>query len=100
MRSNNELYDLINEIDIVLRVRILLLRWMARPCRSDVEEDISTRQVYDAEISRSLRKGQSCLCWKEQIEEALSFIDVKSQWWMEGFVKAERFSINGLLMTN
>ena len=74
IRFNSELYELLNDIDIVQRINIQWLRWLGQVVC--MEEDAPARRIFDAGICGSRRSGQSCIRWKDQIEEALSSIGV------------------------
>ena len=71
---NNELYELLNDMDVVQRINIQRLRWLGHVVR--IEEDAPARRVFDAGICESRQRGQPCIRWKDQIEEALSSIGV------------------------
>ena len=58
-------YELLNDIDIMQRINIQRLRWLGHVGR--MQEDASTRRVFDAGIYGSWRKGRPCICWKDQI---------------------------------
>ena len=74
IRYNSELYELLNDMDVVQRINIQRLRWLGHVVR--MEEDAPARRVFDAEICGSRRRGRPCIRWKDQIEEALSSIGV------------------------
>ena len=74
IRFNSELYELLNDIDILQRINIQRLRWLGHVVR--MEEYAPARRVFDAGICGSLRRGRPCIRWKNQIEEALSSIGV------------------------
>ena len=74
IRYNNELYELLNDMDVVQRINILRLRWLGYVVR--MEEYAPARGIFDAKICGSQRSGRPCIFWKNQIEETLSSIDV------------------------
>ena len=63
-----------NDMDVVQRINIQLLRWLGHIVR--MKEDAPARRVFDAGICGSRRRGLPCIRWKDQIEEALSSIGV------------------------
>ena len=74
IRFNSELYELLNNMDVVQRINIQWLRWLGYVVR--MEKDAPARRVFDARICGSRRRGRHCIRWKDQIEEALSSIGV------------------------
>ena len=72
--SNSELYELLNEMDVVQRINIQRLRWLGHVVR--MAENAPARWVFDAGICGSRRRGRPCIRWKDQIEKALSSIGV------------------------
>ena len=66
IRINSELYELLNNIDIVQRINFQRLCWLGHVVR--MEEDASERRIFDV--------GICGIRWKNQIEEALSSISV------------------------
>ena len=74
IRYNSELYELLNDLDVVQCINIQRLRWLGHVVR--VEEDAPARRVFDAGICGSRRRGRPCIRWKDQIEEILSSIGV------------------------
>ena len=71
IRFNSELYDLLNDMDVVQRINNQRLGHVVR-----MEENAPARWVFDAGICGSRRRGQPCMRWKDQLEEALSSIGV------------------------
>ena len=69
---NSELYELLNDMDVVQRINIQRLRWLGHVVL--MVEDAPARRAFDVGICRSRRRGRSCIRWKDQIEEALSSI--------------------------
>ena len=51
IRSDSELYELLNDIDVVQRINNQRLRWLAHVIR--MEGDASARRVFDAGICGS-----------------------------------------------
>ena len=51
IRFNSELYELLNDIDVVQRINIQRLRWLGHVVR--MEEDAPARRIFDAEICGS-----------------------------------------------
>ena len=88
IRFNSELYELLNDMDVVQLINIQRLRWLGHVAR--MEEDAPARRVFDAGIRGSRRRRRPCIRWKDQIEEALSSIGV-------GCVTAGRNPLIGLL---
>ena len=74
IRFNSELYELLNDIDVVQRIKIQRLLWLSHVVR--MEEDAPAKWVLDAGICGVRRRGRPCIRWKDQIEEALSSIGV------------------------
>ena len=72
IRFNSELYELLNDMDVVQLINIQRLCWLGHVVR--MEEDAPARRVFDAGIYGSRRRGRPCIRWKDQIEEALSSI--------------------------
>ena len=68
IRSNSELFELLNDIAVVQRINIQRLRWLGYLVRMD--EDVPARRIFNAEMCGSW----PCIRWKDQIEEALSAI--------------------------
>ena len=68
IRFNSELYELLNDMDIVQRINIQRLRWLGHVVRMEKNAP--------AGICGSRRRGPPCIRWKDQIEEALSSIGV------------------------
>ena len=60
IRFNSELYELLNDIDIVQRINIQRLRGLAYVVR--MEEDAPGRRLFDAEICGSRRRGRPYIC--------------------------------------
>ena len=76
IRFNSELYELLNDIDVVQHINMQRLRWLRHVVRM---EDAPARRVFDAGIYGSRRRGRPCIRWKDQIEEALSSIGVTNR---------------------
>ena len=55
IRFNSELYELLNDIDVMQRINIQRLRWLGHVIR--MEENGPARRVFDASICRSQRRG-------------------------------------------
>ena len=72
IRYNSELYELLNNVDVVQRFNIQRLRWLGHVIR--MEEDAPARRVFHAGMYESRRREY--ISWKDQIEEALSLIGV------------------------
>ena len=72
IRSNNELYVLLNDIDVVQCINI----WRGQVVQMPPFADAPARRVFDEGICGSRRRGRPCICCKDQIEEALSLIGV------------------------
>ena len=62
IRFNSELYELLNDIDLVQRINIQRLSWLGHVVR--MEEDASARRVYDAGICGNRQRVRICICWK------------------------------------
>ena len=62
------------DMDVVQLINIQRLRWLGHVVR--MGEDAPARRVFDAGICGSGRRGQPCIRWKDQIEEAPSSIGV------------------------
>ena len=73
IRFNSELYELLNDVDVVLR-------WLGHAVR--MEQDVPARRVFDAGICGSRRRERPCIRWKDQIEESLSSSGVTN--WRRG----------------
>ena len=74
IRFNTELYELLNDLDVVQRINIQRLCLLGHVVH--MEEDDPARRVFNAGICGSRRRGRLCIRWKDKIEEALSSIDV------------------------
>ena len=74
IQPNSELYELLNNIDVVQRIKIQRLRWLSDIVR--IKKNAPVRRVFDAGICGSWRRGRNCTRWKDQIERALSLIGV------------------------
>ena len=48
IRFNSELYELLNDIDVVQRINIQRLRWLGYVVR--MEEDAPVGRIFDAEV--------------------------------------------------
>ena len=55
IRYNSELYELLNDIDVVQRIHIKRLRWLGHVDR--MKEDAPARRVFDAKVYGSRRRG-------------------------------------------
>ena len=53
-RFSSELYELLNDIDVVQRINIQRLHWLGHIVR--IEKDAPERRVFDAEICGSRRR--------------------------------------------
>ena len=58
IRFNSELYELLNEMDVVQRINIQRLR---SAMSFGMEKDPQERWVFDARICGSRRRGQPCI---------------------------------------
>ena len=76
IRFNSELYELLNDIDVVQRINIQRLHWLGHVIR--IEEDAPTRRIFNAAICGSRRRERPCIRWKDQIEGALPPIDMNN----------------------
>ena len=56
IRFNSELYELLNDMDVVQHINIQRLRWLGHVVR--MEEDAPARRVFDAGICGSRRRGR------------------------------------------
>ena len=74
IRFNSELYELLNNMDVVQCINIQRLRWLGLFVL--MAKDAPARWVFNAEICGSRRRGWPCSRWKNQIEESLSSIGV------------------------
>ena len=74
IESIRELYERLNDIDVVQRINIQRLRWLGHVVR--MEEDATARREFDAAICGRRCRGRPCIRWKDQIEESLSSIAV------------------------
>ena len=68
IRTNQELYELFNDMDIAQRINIQRLRWLGHVVRMD--EYAPAKRVFDAAVHGSRRRGRPCLRWKDQVEGA------------------------------
>ena len=59
IRHNSELYELLNDLDIVQHINIQRLRWLSHVVH--MEEDAPARRVFDAGIYGSRRRGRFCI---------------------------------------
>ena len=73
---NGELYELLNDVDVVQRINIQRQRCLGHVVR--MEEDALARRVFDVENCESWRRERPCFRWKDQIEEALSSMGVNN----------------------
>ena len=55
IRYNSELYELLNEMDVVKRINIQRLRWFGHVVR--MQEDVAARRIFDAGTNGSQRKN-------------------------------------------
>ena len=74
IRTNQELYELFNDMGVAQRINIQRLRWLGHVARMD--EDAPAKRVFDAEVSGRRRRRRPCLRWKDQVEGALSSLGV------------------------
>ena len=65
IRFNSELYELLNDLDLVQRINIWRLPWLGHVVR--MEEYTPARRVFDMGICGSLRRRRPCIRWKDQI---------------------------------
>ena len=72
--DSNSTHDVVDFDSYGQRINIQRLRWLCYVVR--IEEDAPARRVFDAVIYESRRIGRPYICWKDQIEEALSSISV------------------------
>ena len=56
IRSNSELYELLNDIDVVQRVNIQRMRWLGHAVR--IKEDATARRIFYAGSCGSRRRGR------------------------------------------
>ena len=63
IRFNSELYELLNDMDVVQRINIQRLLWLGHVFR--MEEDAPARRVFDAGICGSRRRGRLCIRWND-----------------------------------
>ena len=95
--SNSELYELLNDIDIVQRINNKQLRCLNLVVR--MKENATARQVFHAEISESRRRTKS----RQSCHRLVWLIGVKArkkQRRLEECVKVDRNPLIGLLMAN
>ena len=59
IRFNGELYELLNDMDVVQYINIQRLRGLGHVVR--MEEDVQARQVFDEAICGSQRRGKPCM---------------------------------------
>ena len=78
IRFNSELYELLNDMDVVQRINIQRHR---SAMSFGMEEDPQARWVFDVRVCGSRRRRRPCIRWrkKEKIEEALSMIGVTTR---------------------
>ena len=77
IRCKSELYEFLNDRDVVQCINIQRLLWLIHlVC---MEENAPASRVYDASICGIRRRGLPCIRWKDQIEKALTSIGV-SNW--------------------
>ena len=74
IRYNSELYELLNNLDVMQHINIQRQRWFGHGVR--MEEDPPAKRVFDTGICVSRRRGWLCIRWKDQIEETLLSIGV------------------------
>ena len=65
IRFNSELYEVVNDIDVVQHINIQRLHWLGQVVR--MEEDAPARRILDAVICGSWRRGPPFIRWKDQI---------------------------------
>ena len=70
IRYNSELYELLNDLNVVHRINIERQSWLGNVVR--MEEYAPARRIFDAGICGSRRRARLCIHWKDQVEEALS----------------------------
>ena len=68
IRTNRELYELINNVDVAKRINDQRFRWLGHVVRMD--EDAPPRRVFDAVVGGHRRVGRPRTRWKDQVEEA------------------------------
>ena len=61
-------------MDVAKRINIQLFGWRGHVIRMD--EDAPPRPVFDAVVGCHQRKGRARTRWKDQVEEALTSLDV------------------------
>ena len=67
IRTNRELYELFNDMDVVKRINNQRFRWLGHVVR--IDEDAPLRRVFDAVVGAHRRMRTR---WNDQIEEALT----------------------------
>ena len=73
IRTNRELYELFNDIDVANRINIQRIRWLGW-----MDEDAPQKRVFDAVVGGHRRVGGPRTRWKDQVEEALTSIGMTS----------------------
>ena len=56
IRTNDELYELYNDMDVVQRVNVQRLRWVGHVVRMD--DEAPAKRVFDAEVGGRRRRGR------------------------------------------
>ena len=66
IRTNRELYELFNDMDVAKRINNQRFRWLGHVVRMD--EDAPPRRVFDAVVGGHRRVGRPRTYWKDQVE--------------------------------
>lgn len=74
IRTNRELYELYEDVDIVKRITTQRLRWLGHVVRMD--ENSPAKKVFEGRVWGDRRQGRPCLRWKDQVEQNLSQLGV------------------------
>ena len=74
IRTNRELYELFNDMDVAKRINIQRFRWLGYIVR--MNEDAPPRRVSDAVVGGHRQQERPRTLWKYQVEEALTLLGV------------------------
>ena len=65
IRLSSELYDLLNDIDVVQRINMQRLRWLGHVV--PIQEDTPASRAFDAESCGSRQRGRPYIRWKPEV---------------------------------
>ena len=74
IRTNRELYELFNDMDVAKRINNQRFRWLGHVIR--MNEDAPPRRMFDAVVGGHRGHGRPRTRWKDQVEKVLTSLSV------------------------